>query len=119
MKMLVADDSFIIRRSIEKCAAGLGIEEIFSAPNGKVALDIYKKEHPEVVTLDITMPEMDGLACLDEIMKVDPAAKVIVITALKDSATGLTAVRKGAKGFLPKPFTAEQIKEELIAVIGG
>jgi two-component system chemotaxis response regulator CheY len=119
MKLLIVDDSFIMRKTIEKCALELGIEKILTAPNGKSGLDLFMKERPPIVTMDITMPEMDGLSCLDAIMKINPAAKVIVITALKDSTTGLEAVKKGAKGFLPKPFTPVQLKEELTAVIGG
>ena len=119
MKLLIVDDSFIMRKSIEKCVAGLGLTGILTAPNGKEALEIFMRERPELVTLDITMPEMDGLACLDAMMKVNGSARIIVVSALKDSATGLDAIKKGAKGFLPKPFTPDQLREELTVVIGG
>ena len=119
MKMLIVDDSFVMRKTIERCAVSLMITDIMTAPNGKIALELFDKERPSLVTLDITMPEMDGLSCLDHIMKKDPHAKVIVITALKDSATGLSAMKRGAKGFLPKPFTPEQLKEEILNAIGG
>ena len=119
MKILIVDDSFVMRKTIEKCAEAIMITEIFTASNGRIALELFEKERPALVTLDITMPEMDGLSCLDAIVKIDPHVKVIVITALKDSATGLSAVRRGAKGFLPKPFTHDQLREELMNVIGG
>lgn len=119
MKLLIVDDSFIMRRSIEKCVSDFGLTSVLTAPDGKSALEIFMKERPSLVTLDITMPEMDGLSCLDAMMKVNPDARVIVISALKDSATGLEAIRKGAKGFLPKPFSPDQLRDELTAVIGG
>lgn len=119
MKMLIADDSFVIRKTIEKYAKELGINDIFTAMNGMEAVRIFEAESPGLVTLDITMPEMDGIECLDEIMKINPEARVIIITALKDKATGLLALKKGAAGFLLKPFTPEQIRDEILAVTGG
>jgi two-component system chemotaxis response regulator CheY len=118
MKMLIVDDSFVIRKTIEKYAIELGIQNIFTAHNGKEAIRIFKSESPSLVTMDITMPEMDGIECLDEIMKISPDAKVIIITALKDNSTGLLALKKGAAGFLLKPFTPEQIRDEIIEVAG-
>jgi two-component system chemotaxis response regulator CheY len=119
VKILIVDDSFVIRKTIEKYAAKLGIEDIFTAPNGMEALRIFQSERPDIVTMDITMPEMDGIQCLEEILKIDPAARVIIITALKDNSTGLLALKKGAAGFLLKPFTPEQIHDEIMAVTGG
>ena len=100
MKMLIVDDSFVIRKTIEKYAAELGIENILTAHNGIEAIKIFKAELPSLVTMDITMPEMDGIQCLDEIMKIDPDSKVIMITALKDNSTGMLALKKG----LPDSF---------------
>lgn len=119
MKMLIVDDSFVIRKTIEKYAAELGIKNILTANNGREAIRIFQAESPSLVTLDITMPEMDGIECLDEIMSINPAAKVIIITALKDNSTGLLALKKGATGFLLKPFTSEQIRDEIITATGG
>lgn len=119
MKMLIVDDSFVIRKTIEKYAAELGIRNIFTAPNGMEALRIFESELPRLVTMDITMPEMDGIRCLEEMMQRAPETKVIIITALKDNSTGLLALKKGAAGFLLKPFTPEQIRDEIIAVTGG
>lgn len=118
MKMLIVDDSFVIRKMIEKYAKELGIDDILMAKNGKEAVELYSMYSPSLVTMDITMPEMDGIECLDRIMKVDPAARVIIVTALKDNSTGLIALKKGAAGFIMKPFTPEQIRDEIIAVAG-
>ena len=109
MRLLIVDDSSIMRRTIEKNLSQYNIEIIGSAANGKEAVEIVEKEKPDVVTLDITMPEMDGLACLDEIMKIHPGARVMIITALNDKLTGLQALDKGARGFMYKPVNAEDL----------
>lgn len=106
MRLLIVDDSSIMRRIIEKNLKDYDIEIIGTAADGNEALEIVKKEKPDVITLDITMPGMDGLTCLDEIMVVHPAAKVMIITALSDKLTGLRALDKGARGFLYKPVNA-------------
>lgn len=106
MRLLIVDDSSIMRRIIEKNLKDYDIEIIGMAADGEEALKIVKEKKPDVVTLDITMPGMDGLACLDEIMVAHPKAKVMIITALSDKLTGLRALDKGARGFLYKPVNA-------------
>ncbi len=106
MRLLIVDDSSIMRRIIEKNLKDYDIEIIGTAPDGQKALEIVKEKKPDVITLDITMPGMDGLACLDEIMVIHPQAKVMIITALSDKLTGLKALDKGARGFLYKPVNA-------------
>lgn len=113
MKLMIVDDSKIMRRAIEKYLKEFNLKLVGTAGDGKEALDLCKLTKPDIVTLDITMPKMDGLACLQEILKVLPNTKVLVISALKDAATGLKALKLGAKGFLPKPFTADDLKEEI------
>jgi len=109
MRLLIVDDSSIMRRIIEKNLKDYDIEIIGMAADGIEAVDMVKKEKPDVVTLDITMPGMDGLACLDEIMEFHPTAKVMIITALADKLTGLRALDKGARGFLYKPVNADDL----------
>ncbi len=109
MRLLIVDDSSIMRRIIEKNLKDYDIEIIGTAPDGHKALEIVKESKPDVITLDITMPGMDGLSCLDEIMLVHPKAKVMIITALSDKLTGLRALDKGARGFLYKPVNAEDL----------
>jgi two-component system chemotaxis response regulator CheY len=106
MRLLIVDDSSIMRRIIEKNLKTYDIEIVGMASDGSQALEMVKKEKPDVITLDITMPGMDGLSCLDEIMKIHPASKVMIITALSDKLTGLKALDKGARGFLYKPVNA-------------
>ncbi|MDE0470472.1 MAG: response regulator [Ekhidna sp.] len=105
-KLLIVDDSSVMRRTIETNLAEYDLEIIGQASNGVTALEIVRDKMPDVITLDITMPEMDGIACLEEIMKIHPEAKVMVITALSDKLTGLIALDKGARGFMFKPVNS-------------
>ena len=77
------------------------------------ALQVFDEFQPEVVTMDITMPEMDGLSCVEAILGKKPATRILVISALADKATAVEAVKRGAQGFLLKPFTADTLNTEL------
>lgn len=113
MNVLIVDDSAVIRKAIQKHLARHDLVLAGEAPNGLVALERYRAIKPDLVTLDITMPGMDGLTCMNEILKFDPNAKILIITALRDEATEQDALRRGAIGFLPKPFTPEQLGQAL------
>lgn len=108
-KLLIVDDSSVMRRTIEKNLADYDLEIIGQAANGVEAVQMVMDKKPDVVTLDITMPEMDGIACLEEIMKINPETKVMIITALADKLTGLIALDKGARGFMYKPVNASDL----------
>jgi two-component system chemotaxis response regulator CheY len=118
VKLMIVDDSVIIRQAIQKYLKDLNIEVVGNAEDGKTALEVFKETKPDVVTLDITMPEMDGLTVLEEMLKINNSVKVMVVTALSDKATGLKAIKLGAKSFLPKPFTPEKLRESFERVIG-
>lgn len=118
MKLLIVDDSAIMRRAIKKYSAGLPIEVVGTAADGSDALAMVETHRPDVVTLDITMPRVDGMAALARIKEMAPETRVLVITALSDTATGIQALRLGARGFLNKPFTEAQLVEELRHVCG-
>ena len=107
--LLIVDDSSVMRRTIEKNLADYDLEIIGQAANGVEAVQMVMEQKPDVVTLDITMPEMDGIACLEEIMKINPNTKVMIITALADKLTGLIALDKGARGFMYKPVNADDL----------
>ncbi|MDR2608184.1 MAG: response regulator, partial [Treponema sp.] len=87
MKLLIVDDSNIMRRAIEKYLASRQFTLVGTAADGEAALQLFSKHLPDLVTLDITMPRMDGLACLDQMLKLKPDVKVLIISALKDPAT--------------------------------
>ena len=112
MRILVVDDSTVIRMAIEN-ALGSDEHEIRTASNGVEAIKRFEEFHPQVVTMDITMPEMDGLACVEQLLERDPDVKILVVSALADSSTAVEAVRRGARGFLLKPFTTASINTEL------
>lgn len=119
MKLMIVDDSSIMRRAIGKYLAPLNLDLVATASNGQEAIDQFKVTLPDLVTLDITMPQMDGLTCLSQLLALKPGVKVIVISALTDPATGLKALKLGAKSFLPKPFTEAQLAEEIRRVAGA
>ncbi|MDR1933904.1 MAG: response regulator [Spirochaetales bacterium] len=119
MKLLIVDDSNIMRRAIEKYLQNNKFTLVGMAPDGEAAMQLFRKHLPDLVTLDITMAKMDGLSCLEQMLKIKPDTKILIISALKDPATGLQALKKGARGFLTKPFTAAQLQKEIEEVLGG
>ena len=108
-RVLIVDDAAFMRMSIRKMLEENGFEVVGEAENGVMAIEKYQELQPEVVTMDITMPEMDGLEALREIKKLDPAASVVMVSALGQEARMKEAIIYGAKGFIVKPF-----KEEII-----
>lgn len=117
-KLMIVDDSSIIRQMIENSLTSQNIEVVGTAADGKAAIELFKELKPEIVTLDITMPEIDGLTVLEELLKIDPDVKVMVITALSDKSTGIKAIKLGAKSFLGKPFTEEKLKKNFARLTG-
>ncbi|XOV91675.1 MAG: response regulator [Bacteroidota bacterium] len=113
MKLLIVDDSTIMQRTIQNKLKDYGLEIIGTASNGNEAIELVKEHKPDVITLDITMPEMDGITCLENIMTIHPAAKVMMITALSDKLTGLQALEKGARGFVYKPVNSKSLTKAL------
>ena len=99
LSLMIVDDSNIIRRKIERC-------------NDSGQFHV-RKTRPQVVTMDLTMPEMDGIACIQQLIALDPGLRILVISALSDKATGIEALKKGARGFLCKPFSDQQLLEAL------
>jgi two-component system chemotaxis response regulator CheY len=118
MRVLIVDDSHIILDAIENWLKEFRLEIVGKAFNGKDAVEIVKEKHPDIVTLDITMPEMDGLTALEKILEIAPGTKVIVISALSSRDIALSALRKGAVSYLVKPFTEEELKEVIKEAIG-
>ncbi len=113
MKLLIVDDSFIIRNAIERLVCHPEIKEIFQAENGIAALEIYQRESPQLVTMDLTMPHMDGLGCLEEIQHEGKPVSIMVISAINSHRTAMDAVSRGACGFLVKPFTSHELIEAM------
>ncbi len=113
MKLLIVDDSLIMRRAIERCLSGHRFKEIRVAVNGRTAVEEFNRFKPDVVTMDITMPEMDGLTAVERILRNNPRAIILIVSALADKSTAVEAIKRGASGFLLKPITIESIQEAL------
>lgn len=117
MKMLIVDDSLIIRRKIEREINIPELKEIYTANNGQEAVEVFATHKPELVTMDLTMPKMDGTECVKQLVSINPNTVILVISALADIATAIKAVKYGAYGFLCKPFTESEINEALTKCI--
>lgn len=113
MKLLIVDDSVIMRRSVERSFHAGNFDEIRSAADGLDALKQFKTFQPDVVTLDITMPQLDGIATLEEMLKIKPETKIMIVSALADDATAIEALKKGAEQFICKPFTPQELNQAL------
>lgn len=125
MKLMIVDDSNIIRSRISRIIAdpvllntGLPpIEIVGTAASGKEAYTLFIASHPDLVTMDLTMPEMDGVECTALLTELDPNVKILIVSALSDKATAIQALKNGAEGFLYKPFTDEELIYALLELI--
>jgi two-component system, chemotaxis family, chemotaxis protein CheY len=116
---MIVDDSNIIRRRIERSQQIDRLVVVGAAANGREAIELFKRTQPDVVTMDLTMPEMDGIACVEQLLLLNPNVLILVVSALADKDTAVEAIEKGANGFLCKPFTDRQLNsalEELLTV---
>ncbi|WP_270566370.1 response regulator [Clostridium beijerinckii] len=112
-KVLIVDDAAYMRLSLKAMLERNDFEVIGLAENGIEAIDKYKMLDPDIVTMDITMPEMDGVQALTEIKKIDSNAKVVMISAMGQESIVRTAIMNGAKGFIIKPFKEESVIQSL------
>ena len=119
LKLMIVDDSNIIRRKIERAQKGSKFKVVATAQNGVDAITEYRKYRPEVVTMDLTMPEMEGIECIEALVEMNPEVLILVISALADKATGIEALQKGARGFLCKPFDETKLLEALDELTEG
>jgi len=113
LKLMVVDDSNIIRNKIKRAHDSHQFDLVATACSGVEAVRLFSQHHPDVVTMDLTMPEMDGIACIERIIRLNPDVRILVVSALSDKATGIEALEKGARGFLLKPFTEQQLADAL------
>jgi two-component system chemotaxis response regulator CheY len=108
-KLLIVDDAMFMRNTLKMMLVKEGYEVIGEAGNGLEAITQYQALKPDVVTMDIHMPEMGGIDALAEIMKIDPTATVVMITAAGDQKHVMDAMQLGAKNFIVKPFTEDKV----------
>lgn len=120
LSMLIVDDSMIIRNRIARLVAGPALPHINIAglaSNGEMAVRLARESRPSLITMDLTMPQMDGETCIEQIVGFLPETRILVVSALADKSTALRAIKKGASGFLHKPFTDEELLESLLELI--
>ncbi len=111
-KVMVVDDAAFMRVRAAKVLQDNG-HQVMEAENGADAVRKYQQWQPDVVLMDITMPEMDGLSALKEIKKIDPAARIAMVTAMGQQAIVMEALKAGAKDFVLKPFQPERVLSAL------
>ena len=110
-RVLVVDDAAFMRKMVSDALTKGGHEVVGEAGNGVEAVARYQELRPEVTTLDITMPEKDGLAALKEIIALDPGARVVMCSALGQESKVLESIKAGARDFVVKPFQPDRVIE--------
>lgn len=116
-RILVVDDAAFMRTMIKSILTKKGYNIVGEAQDGNEALTKYKELKPDLVTLDITMPNKNGLEALESIMEFDSTAKVVMCTAMGQQAMVLDAIRLGAKDFIVKPFKADKVVESIKRIV--
>ncbi|HHW54371.1 MAG: response regulator [bacterium] len=110
-RILVVDDAAFMRMMLKDILTKNGFEIVGEAEDGKKALEKYKELQPDLVTMDITMPEMDGIEAVKQIKNFDPEAKIIICSAMGQQAMVIDAIQAGALDFIVKPFQPERVIE--------
>lgn len=116
--IMIVDDAAFMRMMIKDVLTKNGFDVVGEAENGLKAVESYKELTPDLTIMDITMPEMDGIAAVKEIKKVNPDAKIIMCSAMGQQAMVIEAIQAGAKDFIVKPFQADRVIEAVKKVLG-
>jgi two-component system, chemotaxis family, chemotaxis protein CheY len=120
MRLLIVDDSNMIRSRISRVVQNGGLAHVSLvglARNGAEAVRIARTTQPEVVTMDLTMPEMDCVECIGELLRILPKINILVVSALSDKSTAIAALKSGARGFVAKPFSDDELRMALLDVM--
>ena len=117
-KILITDDAAFMRMMLKDILTKGGYEVVGEAENGQMAIDKFKELQPDLVTLDITMPELDGIGALKGIKAVDPNAVCIMCSAMGQQAMVIESIQAGAKDFIVKPFQADRVLEAVRKAVG-
>ncbi len=116
--VLVVDDAAFMRMMVKDILTKNGYDVVGEAENGLKAIEKFKEITPDLVIMDITMPEMDGIAAVKEIRKINDAAKIIMCSAMGQQSMVIESIQAGARDFIVKPFQADRIIEAVKKVIG-
>ena len=117
-KVLVIDDSPFIFKAVRKALEPNGYDIVGHGENGKLGLELYLQHRPDVITLDVTMPVMDGLETAKALFQINPSVKIIMLSAMGDEDLITAAKAIGVKRFLSKPFKAEELLNAIKDVLG-
>lgn len=117
-KIMVVDDAAFMRMMIKDTLKKNGYEELIEAADGAIAVETYKAESPDLVIMDITMPNKDGLQALKEIKEYDANAKIVMCSAMGQESMVVEAIKLGAKDFIVKPFKPDRIIKTVTTVLG-
>lgn len=117
--MLIVDDSQIMRDVLSKFLANYNLEIVGTARDGEEAISMFRELAPDLVTLDITMPKIDGLAALKEMKKIKPDAQIIIVSAINDKSVVLKALDAGAALFINKPVSEAAVRGAIEKVLGS
>ena len=117
--ILIVDDSLPMRKQLKNIFEELGHVVVAEASNGEEGVQLYEEHQPDLVTMDFTMPKLNGVASLTKIVELDPDAKVIMVTALDKKYTAFQAIKHGAANFIVKPLDADKVKEVIEEVLSG
>ena len=109
IRVLIVDDSEFVTRKLQDIMEKANMEVVAIANNGIDALKMFKEYKPDVITMDINMPDMDGLSALKLIHQMNPEAKIIMLSSMSSKDKVIDAMREGAKGFITKPFVSEKV----------
>lgn len=117
-KILLVDDAQFTRNMLKKIINNTNyVEVIGEAANGNEAIELYKKLKPDLITMDLVMPEKGGIETIEDLLKIDKSALIVVVSALGQEALVLEAAKKGAKDFIQKPFKNEQVLEVMERIL--
>lgn len=119
MKLMIVDDSRIIRGKIQRAVKAFDLEVVANAADGTEAVAMVAGAQPDLVTMDLTMPNMEGVECIGKILQIKPDMLILVVSALADKATAIEALKVGAHGFLCKPFTEQELTDALAELVRG
>ena len=117
-KIMICDDAAFMRMMIKDILTKNGYEIAAESENGAVAVEKYPDAKPDLVLMDITMPDMDGIQALKKIKEIDPNANIIMCSAMGQQAMVIEAIQSGAQDFIVKPFQAERVLEAVKKVVG-
>ncbi len=117
-RVLITDDTAFMRMTLKNVLEKNGFEVVAEAEDGIQAIQKYEEVQPDLVTMDITMPNMDGITAIKKIMEKDPQARIVVVSAMGQKALVIEALNSGAKDFIVKPFQPDRIVEALQKVGG-